>query len=335
MRPLFHSSLQDNLGKLARNEYASDEERDELLHAVFEAQNIKPRDVVWMAYRPEKFLRDGAVRVLRRIRTLDTINQFVVESKDKSESALRSATEILFGLRIPGIENHLSALLGAEEEPVRDATRRLIFEAPVTPALSQLFWNLAESPNTGNRSAFLDRLATLELADDDVPRWVKQVHDDDPMVRATALRFLSVQRTVECVDLIVENLPRVDYATQQNLITALSGVAPAAGTGFCRQPPAAHGLGRSGYPFRGDQNFSQPRESPRTGQEVPQVLERPRGLGERPRSGLDEGVRGRPHRTHHRAPLGRRRRSAGDGAGRRRLIRRPADHPGDDHAAQG
>ena len=45
MRPLFHSSLQDSLGKLAKNEYASDEERDALLQAVFETQNIKPRDV--------------------------------------------------------------------------------------------------------------------------------------------------------------------------------------------------------------------------------------------------------------------------------------------------
>ena len=173
MRPLFHSSLQDNLGKLAKNEYASDEERDALLQAVFETQNIKPRDVVWMAYRPERHLRDGAVRLLRRLRTTDTINQFVVESKGKSETALRAATEILFGLRIPGIEKHLTALLAAEDENVRDATRRLVFEAPVTPALSSLFWNLAESPNTGNRSVFLERLATMDLAEDDLARWVK------------------------------------------------------------------------------------------------------------------------------------------------------------------
>ena len=111
MRPLFHSSLQDTLGKLARNEYASEDERDALLQTVFEAQTIKPRDVVWMAYRTEKFLRDGAFRALRRIRTTDTVNQFVVESKGKTESALRAAAEILFGLRIPGVEKHLTALL--------------------------------------------------------------------------------------------------------------------------------------------------------------------------------------------------------------------------------
>ncbi len=232
MRPLFHSSLQDNLGKLARNEYASEEERDALLQAVFETQNIKPRDVVWMAYRPEKFLREGSVRLLRRLRTTDTINQFVVESKGKTEAALRAATEILFGLRIPGIERHLTALLAAEDEAVRDATRRLVFEAPVTPALSSLFWNLAESPTTGNRSVFLERLTTMELSEDEVPRWVKQVHDDDPNVRATALRFLGDKRTVDSVDLIVDNLARVDYATQQHLISALSRVAPALGGEF-------------------------------------------------------------------------------------------------------
>ena len=232
MRPLFQSSLQDNLGKLAKNEFASDEERDEVLHAVFEAQNVKPRDVVWMAYRPEKFLRDGSVRILRRLRTVDTINQFVVESKGKNDAALRAAAEIFFGLRIPGIDKHLTALIGAEDEAVRDATRRLVFEAPVTPALSHLFWNLAESPNTGNRSAFLERLATLDLKDDDVPRWVKQVHDDDPAVSATALRFLGDNRTVESVDLIVDNLARVDYATQQHLITALTREAPSLGADF-------------------------------------------------------------------------------------------------------
>ena len=126
-----------------------------------------------MAYRPERHLRDAAVRLLRRLRTTDTINQFVVESKGKSETSLRAATEILFGLRIPGIEKHLTALLAAEDENVRDATRRLVFEAPVTPALSSLFWNLAESPNTGNRSVFLERLATMDLGEDDLARWIK------------------------------------------------------------------------------------------------------------------------------------------------------------------
>jgi len=246
VRPLFQSSLQDNLGKLARNEYASDEERDALLQAVFEAQNIKPRDVVWMAYLPERHLRDGAVRLLRRLRTIETINQFVVESKGKTESALRPATEILFGLRIAGIEKHLTALLGAEDENVRDATRRLIFEAPVTPALSSLFWSLAESPDTGNRSAFLERLAIMDLAEDDVARWVKHVHDDDPTICATALKFLGDKRPVESVDLIVENLARVDYATQQHLITALSRVAPSLGPGFVDQSLPLMASGEAG-----------------------------------------------------------------------------------------
>ena len=114
MRPLFQTSLQDNLGKLARNEFASEEERDALLLAVHEAENIKPRDVVWMAYRPERFFRESAVRLLRRLRDTATVNQFVVESKGKTEGALRAATEILFGLRIQGIEKHLTALLVAE-----------------------------------------------------------------------------------------------------------------------------------------------------------------------------------------------------------------------------
>ena len=232
MRPLFHSSLQENLGKLARNEYTSQEERDALLNTIFETPNIKPRDVVWMAYRSEKFLREASVRLLRRLRTTETVNQFVVESKGKTEGALRAATEILFGLRIAGIEDHLTALLGAEDEAVRDATRRLVFEAPVTPSLSSLFWNLAESPNTGNRAAFLERLASMGLSDEDVPRWTQQVHDEDPEVRATALRILAENRTIESIDLIVDNLASVDYATQQQLVAALGRVAPSLGAEF-------------------------------------------------------------------------------------------------------
>jgi twitching motility protein PilT len=232
MRPLFASSLQDSLGKLARNEYGSDEERDALLQVVFEAQTLKPREVVWMAYRPERFLREAAVRVLRRLRALPTVNQFVVESRGKTEGALRAAAEILFGLRIPGIEAHLASLLAAEDENVRDATRRLIFEAPVSPALGSLFWSLAGSSTAANRHLFLERLSSLGFNPADLPRWTAFVADDDPQVRAIALRTLADHQTEQSVDLIVSNLPAVDYATQQHLIEALTRVAPALGPEF-------------------------------------------------------------------------------------------------------
>ncbi|HSO21802.1 MAG TPA: PilT/PilU family type 4a pilus ATPase, partial [Chondromyces sp.] len=231
-RPLFHSSLQDSLGRLARSEYASEEERDALLQVVFEAQAPKPRDVVWMAYRPERFLREASVRVLRRLRTTATVNQFVVESKGKGESSLRSAAEILFGLRIPDIEKHLGALLVAEDEAVRDATQRLIFEAPASSSLASLFWSLTAPGSPANRHVFLERLASFDFNEADLPRWMKLVGDEDPQIRATALKLLADHHTVPSVGLIVANLPRVDYATQQHLIAALTRVAPELGPDF-------------------------------------------------------------------------------------------------------
>ena len=232
MRPLFHSSLQDSLGRLARSEYASEEERDALLQVVFEAQTLKPREVVWMAYRPERFLREASVRVLRRLRTTATVNQFVVESKGKGESSLRAAAEVLFGLRIPDIDKHLAALLVAEDEAVREATQRLIFEAPASPSLASLFWSLTAPSSPANRHVFLERLATFEFNEAELPRWMKLVSDEDPQIRATALKVLADHHTVPSVGLIVANLPRVDYATQQHLIAALTRVAPELGPDF-------------------------------------------------------------------------------------------------------
>ncbi len=230
--PRFRSNLQDSLGKLARHEYQSAEECDALLQTLFEAQNIKPKDVVWMAFRAERPLRDASVRLLRRLRTTATVSQFVAESRGKSESSLRMAAEILFGLRIPDIEAYLIALLSAEDEAVRDATRRLIFEAPTTESMQTLFWRLVETSPTEDRNIFLERLASLDFNPDSLPRWSQLVSDEDSRVRATALRFLADNCAEDSVDLIVDHLPRVDYATQQHLIEALSRVALSLGPGF-------------------------------------------------------------------------------------------------------
>ena len=229
---LFSSNLQDCLGKLARNEYESDEERDALLQTVFEAQTLKPREVVWMAYRAERPLRDASVRVLRRLRTLATVNQFVVETKGKTESALRAASEILFGLRIQGINEHLLSLLDAEDGAVREATRLLIFGAPESPALAALLWSVVDSTRTVDRHMFLERLASIELVPDDLPRWDKLAGDKDPKIRAAALKVLADNFAAQAVDQIVANLARVDYATQQHLVAALTRVAHSIGPDF-------------------------------------------------------------------------------------------------------
>jgi twitching motility protein PilT len=233
--PLFQSNLQECLGRLARGEFDSSEERDALLSAIYEAKNLKPRDVVWMAFRPDRSLREASVRVLRRLRTTSTINQFVAESRGKPEASLRAAAEILFGLRIPDIENHLKALLTQEDEAIRESTSRFLLEAPQSDSLEAIFWHLFDSGAGVDRSLFLDRLATMDIKPGTVPRWLKLAESNDPHGRATALRYLADHCAEQAVDLIVDNLPRVDYATQQHLITALSRVAPSLGSEFVDQ----------------------------------------------------------------------------------------------------
>jgi len=230
--PLFQSDLQDSLVKLAKNEYESTEERDALLQTIFDSQNLKPKDVVWMAFRPDRTLREASIRVLRRIRSVATINQFVAESRGKSEPSMRAAAEILFGLRIPNMEQHLTNLLGAEDEAVRDATRRLIVSAPPSKSLGGLFWRLVDTSAAGDRKVFLERLATIDFNRETLPRWYELARDDDSNIRAIALRLLADNCADEAVDQIVSNLPLVDYATQQHLIAALSSVAHTLGADF-------------------------------------------------------------------------------------------------------
>jgi twitching motility protein PilT len=230
--PLFTSSLQDALAKLARREYASEEERNALLKTVFDSQNLKPKDAVWMAFRSEQFLRDASVRILRRLRTTETVGVFVAESRDKNEASLRVATEILFGLRIPKIEDYLMQLLNVEDDAVREATRRLVMGAPASKPLEALFWKLVETGQPDDRAIFLERLATLEVNTSALMRWNDLAADNQPQVRAVALKFLADNCPQAAIDQIVDNLPRVDYATQQHLIDALAKVAKQVGPEF-------------------------------------------------------------------------------------------------------
>ncbi len=72
----------------------------------------------------------------------------------------------------------------------------------------------------------------MEFNDSYIAQWTALVTDDNTDVRSIALRFISDHRTEDSVDLIVDNLPSVDYATQQHLIAALSRVAPTLGADF-------------------------------------------------------------------------------------------------------
>ena len=230
--PLFHSDLQTSLVKLAKNDYESTDERDALLQVVFDAKNLKPKDVVWMAFRPDRAIREAAFRVLGTMRSTATINQFLAESRAKSEHSMRAAAEVLFALKIPETERHLASLLTSEDEAVRDATRSLVLSAPSSAPLGGIYWRIIETSVGSDRNVFLDRLAKMEVDQRALPRWYELARDDDPQVRAIALRLLADNCAEEAVDQIVSNLPLVDYVTQQHLIAALTRVAHSLGGDF-------------------------------------------------------------------------------------------------------
>jgi len=227
---LFQSDAREALRRLAKGAFASSAERNEALQAVVSAgSELRARDVVWMLFRPDRALRDAAVTLLGRMRTPETVDVFVAECAGKPEAALRAAAGVLIGLGIPGLEGRLAQLLAAGEAATHDAVRQLLLAAPPSRALEPLLWQLAVSARGTDRTAFLDRLATLELSPTAVNRWRALARDEERAVREKALAVLAEGDPDASVDLIVDELPRSSYATQQHLIGALTRVAEGRG----------------------------------------------------------------------------------------------------------
>jgi len=63
---LFTSETKDALKKLAAKAYESTEDRDALLAKVAAAEGLKPNDIIWMLFRPDRALRDWGAAWLRR-----------------------------------------------------------------------------------------------------------------------------------------------------------------------------------------------------------------------------------------------------------------------------
>jgi len=229
---IFQSDLGENLKRLSKGTFGSAEERDRLLQAIEQAEGLKPKDVVWMAYRPDRSIREAAVRILANMRTAATIDQFVADARDKSEGAVRAGSQVLFALKIPGVEGRLSALATAEDGSLRDAARSIVVHAPPSPSLTPLLWRLVDTSEDGDRLRFLQQLAQREVGSEAMPRWQRAATDTDIEVRSIALKVLADSAPDGSVDHIVDGLSRVDYATQQHLIGALAKVAQSRGADF-------------------------------------------------------------------------------------------------------
>ena len=228
----FKSDSSECLKQLAKGGYSTDE-RDQMLEVLLQTENLKPKDVTWMAFRPDRALREACREVLKPHRNTATVDRFIAESRDKTEAPLRAGAAVLFSLRIPGIESHLAQRVKSDREPVREAALSLVTHAPVTSGLAPLLWQLVETEeDPSKRLLFLKQLATAEISPQVLPRWQRAATDANPDIRATALKTLADKAPEQAVGRIVDQLANVDYDTQQHLISALTQVARSRGVEF-------------------------------------------------------------------------------------------------------
>src|SRR6266849_2851531 len=235
---LFQSHTREALKRLGVQGIAQ-EERDEILTQINEAQDLRARDIVWMLFRPDRALRETAARVLKRLRDPETIDAFVAESKGKPEAALRAALPLLLAAGIAGLESRLGQLLATPDKETKDTrerqelARRLLLELPLSKATEPVLWQLEASAATPEeRVQYLTRLAAAELDAKSVARWQRLVADKNAVVRERAIDVLARRAPATSVDVLVENLPNVGYATQQVVIEALTKAAASAGPEF-------------------------------------------------------------------------------------------------------
>jgi twitching motility protein PilT len=220
------------LKRLADKAFQSSQERDQLLAQLAAATELKGRDLAWMLFRPDRAYRDAALPILQRLADPETVDAVIGESRGKPEAAVRAAAAALFAIQLPGSERRLAEIaIQAKGEP-QEIARRLLLDAPVTPALEPVLWQLASSGRLEERQAFLARLAAQRPDPKSLPRWQRLARDPEKQLRDKALAVLAQHDPAGSVDLFVEQLPLADYSTQQLLVEALRRAAASQGAAF-------------------------------------------------------------------------------------------------------
>jgi len=230
---IFQSSdLKDTLRKLANREFSSQEERDEMLGRVAVAENVRARDVTWMLFRPDRALRDTALKILARVKDPETFDVFLYEIKGKPEAAMRAAVPAMFSLGVSGIEQRIAQILGPQPKETKDtrelqeSARRFAAEAPVTRQWEPLLWQLAMNGFPEERIQFLNKLATIPQLDAQAfARWQSLASDDEAVIRDKALEVIAAKAPQNALDLLVKQLANVGYSTQQVIVEALTNAA--------------------------------------------------------------------------------------------------------------
>jgi twitching motility protein PilT len=229
---LFQSDTRTVLKRLADKTYETSQERDQLLAWLASAPGLRARELAWMLFRPDRAYRDAVVPVLKRIADPETADVVVGECRNKPEAAVRAAAAALFTLGIAGTEQRLAALAVSGKGEAQELARRLLLEAPVSPALEPVLWQLAAGGRPQDRAAFLGRLAASAVEAKSIPRWQRLARDPEKAIREKALAVLARVDPAGSTDLLVEQIPLVDYSTQQLLVEALTRAAAGQGAAF-------------------------------------------------------------------------------------------------------
>ncbi len=238
---LFSNEVADAVKRLAAKTYGTQEERDDLLGRVEGAEGVRARDVVWMLFRPDRALRESAVRVLTRIRDAETLDVFIGESKGKPEQAMRAAAAALFALGLQGMDSRFMQLLAPpvketkETRELQEATRRLLVEAPITKQIEPLLWQLASTGNADDRIPFLNKLASGDVDEQGSRRWRRLAADSSPAVREKAIEVLATKAPQHALDLLIEALPTSGYAVQQTIVESMTKLAAGQGVAFAER----------------------------------------------------------------------------------------------------
>ena len=232
---LFQSDLKETVRRLSNKDFASAEERDELLSRLAAAEGVRARDLVWMLFRPDRALRDAAVKLLSQIADPETVDAFVGEARGKPEAALRSATANLASIGLPGVEQRLAQMLAPppretkETKEIQAISRRILLESPVTEGNEALLWQVALSAAGEERVQFLTKLAAANLTKTGVVRWRQLASDPEQAVRERALDVLAKRAPQTSIDLFIQELPTASAPTQNIITTALAGLAASQG----------------------------------------------------------------------------------------------------------
>ena len=229
---IFQSDARAVLKRLADKTFQTTQERDQLFAQLAAATGLRARDLAWMLFRPDRAYRDAAVPMLKRLADPETVDAVIAECKGKPDPAVRAAAAALFTLGVPGGEQRLAEIVVQGKGEAQETARRLVLDAPVTPALEPVLWHLAAAGRVEDRLALLTRLAATGGDPRALARWQRLARDSEKAIREKALAVLAQRDPVGHVDLFVEQLALVDYSTQQVLVEALTQAAAGQGPEF-------------------------------------------------------------------------------------------------------